>query len=268
MNYTICSNENEILSTVWNVYASFGYVEACEGGECTADNGMISRLFFGNSAKECRAVMCGQMSAKAISEVVASAIEAALAVGFPDYTIEVRTNDAKVSELIYLYSLDEYASFSEGEFSLCAKSGENVIMKGEIKDGDVICTYDLHAAATAMHDSPLAQIPSKTVIYAEKNAEGIAYEISYTLRLMGCMAEGDVKSDSIEQSDKYALSCGASDLIRVFPDGKLQIKSLADGEITETDYETFVGYYDDGGDDCGCGEHHHHDEGCDCGHCH
>ena len=268
MNYTVCSNEKEILNTVWNVYASFGYTEARFDKRSLTDTENVLRLFSDDGSSCCSAALFGADSARGMAEAAASAVEAALAVGFPDITLEVKTDSEEVKELLYLYSLDEYINFSGGSFSLFAKSGKSVIMEGSFEGGTIVCTYDLSAAAEAMKDAPLAASPSKTVIYAEKNAEGIAYEISYTLRLMGCMAEGDISSESIEECEKYAAKSGASDLIRVFADGKLQIKSFADGEITETDYETFVGYYaDEQSDECGCGEHHHHDHdgGCDCG---
>ena len=268
MNYTVCSNEKEILNTVWNVYASFGYTEARFDKSSLTDTKNVLRLFSDDGSSCCSAALFGADSAKGMAEAAASAVEAALAVGFPDFTLEVKTDSEEVKELLYLYSLDEYISFSGGSFSMCLESGRNTIMEGSFEGGAIVCTYDLSAAAEAMKDAPLAAAPSKTVIYAEKNAEGIAYEISYTLRLMGCMAEGDISSESIEECEKYAAKSGASDLLRVFADGKLQIKSFADGEITETDYETFVGYYaDEQSDECGCGEHHHHDHdgGCDCG---
>ena len=265
MNYRICSEEKEICATYRNVFFSFGYEEAVFD-EITGNSGSL-RLIGDFDDLKCKTVLFGENRSKCYAEAVAVGIEAGLAVGYPGIKVRVKCDSEEVSELIYLYGLDEYAEFESGEFSFEGLSGKNVLFTGNVVNGGVVCTYDLASGAAAMKGCAFGNTASRTVIYPEKDAEGIAYEISYTLRLYGCLAEMYTGNGSIEDCEKYASGKGASDIIRVFPDGKLQIKSLAENEITETDYETFVGYYEDDDHDehnCGCGHDHH---GHDC-HCH
>lgn len=265
MNYRLCTGEKEIYNTYWNVFSTFGYEEAIfDINSLSGDEGVL-RLFADTGELHCSTVLCGVKNAKGYAEAAAVCIEAALAVGYPDLKVKISCPDSEVSELLYLYSLDEYADFAEGEFTIEGFSGKNVIFTGSVKDNAVICTFDLEAGSNAMGNNMPGTSPSKTLIYAEKDAEGIAYEISYTLRLSGCLVVTYIGDGSIEDCEKEAIDSGASDIIRVFANGKLQIKNIADKEITETDYETFVGYYDD--EDCGC-SHDHHDHDCDCGHDH
>lgn len=264
MNYQFCAGEKEIYNTYWNVFSSFGYEEAIFD-EISDDGVETVRLLGENGVTECKTVILRGNNEKGCAEAVAVGIEAALAVGFPDFKVKVRCRNEKIEDLLYLYSLDEYTDFEEGDFSFEGKSGETVIFKGCIENGAIVCTYDLKAGCKAMGSYKYEA--SKTVVFAEKDADGIAYEISYTLRLSGCLVVMYIGCGNIEDCEKESVKTGVSDIIRVFSDGKIQIKNLADNEITETDYETFVGYYDEDEHehhDCGCG-HEHHGHDCDCG---
>ena len=124
-----------------------------------------------------------------------------------------------------------------------------------------------------------------SLVYAEKNAEGIAYDIAYTLRQYGIMVEQYINGGNIEDAEKYARELGRDSVIRVFPDAKVQVMEFSNDEIVETTAEDFINFYgeeehdhDHGECDCGhhhehgescdCGHHHEHGEDCDCGHCH
>jgi len=114
----------------------------------------------------------------------------------------------------------------------------------------------------------MAEPESKTVIFAEKDAEGLAYDVAYTLRVSGCLVEGYIGDGDIYECEVYARKTGASALMRVKPDGVLQIKDFLKDEITETTVSDFLGYVeDDDHDHCDCGHDHDHDH-CDCGHKH
>ena len=66
----------------------------------------------------------------------------------------------------------------------------------------------------------------------------------------------------IGRTEEYAKNLGRDSMIRVFPDGKVQVKDFSGGEIVETTAEEFLNFYEDDN------SHEHHHEGCDCGHCH
>jgi len=108
---------------------------------------------------------------------------------------------------------------------------------------------------------------SRTLVFAEENAEGVAYDLSYNLRLNNCMVEGYVGEGDYLEAEKYAYSSGAECMIRVFADGKIMIKDFISKEITETTADDFLEYYEED-EECDCGGEHQHGEDCNCGHRH
>lgn len=112
-----------------------------------------------------------------------------------------------------------------------------------------------------------SNVPSATLVYAEKGAEADAYEVAYTLRLQSCLVEMYIEDGDHRAADKYAQQTGKDAMIRVLADGKLQMKDYLDEEIVETTVKDFLDVYSDGlsdHDDCDCNHDHHHD-GCGCG---
>ena len=115
---------------------------------------------------------------------------------------------------------------------------------------------------------------SASLVYAEKDAEGIGYDIAYNLRVNGCLVEMYIGNGDYKDAEEYSKSKNIGAMLRVFPDGKLMINDFAKHEIIETTANEFLGYYDDDmmfehphdhDCDCGCGHDHHHDHHCDCG---
>ena len=109
-----------------------------------------------------------------------------------------------------------------------------------------------------------SMMSSATLIFAEKNAEGVAYEVAYNLRINGCIVEFFTDGDDIKEAEEYAENKGLSCIIRAYADGKLMIKDDIKNEIIETCLEDFLGFYGDDEDECDCGHHHHHGEDCHC----
>ena len=71
------------------------------------------------------------------------------------------------------------------------------------------------------------------------------------------------------EAEEYAKKSDAECMIRVFADGKMQIKEFKTNEITQTTVDEFLDYYgDDYEEECSCDHEHHHHDGCDCGKCH
>lgn len=271
MKYRICTQEREIASSIWNVLASFGYNEAVIGGEINKDGfDKVTRLAVDDGSSY-TALLGGAPGAKGMAELAAAAVEVALAIGFPEFSLEI-TCPEKTGELLSLYGLEEWINVKRGDFEFRGISCGRKLFSGTDEDGVLKCVFDLKECAAS--DTGLVNTsPSQIVVYAEKNGEGIAYEISYTLRLSGCLVVNYLGDGDIEACERSAAEEGAASIIRVFPDGKIQIKEMSDGSVTETDYETFVGYYDDSqehfhDDDCCCDHDHEHDHDCGCGHNH
>ena len=180
---------------------------------------------------------------------------------------------SEVFKILILYGFEKFpvidlGMVSGGEyddvyFKIFISNTDKPVCTGGTVDGCAAAEFDLDMLAEFydMHEEKV----SKTLIYPEKNASGIAYDIAFNLRINGCMTEGYVENGSFKDAEKYAKKTNADCMIRVFSDGKIMIKDFKDGSITETTAEDFLGYYeeDDGG--CGCG--HEHGE-CDCGHHH
>ncbi|MBP3361358.1 MAG: hypothetical protein J6N52_10925 [Clostridia bacterium] len=270
MSYRFCTAEREIAASIWNVLASFGYTEAVISGDVKKDCfNKVTRLAVDDGSSY-TALLAGEAGPKAMSELAAAAVEAALAIGFAEFSLEI-TCPEETGELLSLYGLEEWINVKRGDFEFYGISGGHKLFHAGSEDGILKCVFDLKECAGA-ETGLVNPSPSQIVVYAEKNGEGIAYEIAYTLRLSGCLVINYLGSGDIEACERSAAEDGAASIIRVFPDGKIQIKEMADGSVTETDYETFVGYYDDEEDDhdCGCGHDHDHDHehghDCGCGH--
>lgn len=179
-------------------------------------------------------------------------------------------------DLGMLQSIDYYTGsifkcYTHGiGFPICAGGRyDNLVSKFERKLGAVGIAFGINHLLSVLRGENsregLAKI-SKTLVYAENNAQGIAYDLSYNLRVNGCMVEGYVAEGDYKQAEEYAIKSGAECMIRVFDDGKILIKDFKKNEIIETTADDFLGYYeDDLFDDC---RDHHHGEDCDCGHHH
>ncbi len=196
-------------------------------------------------------------------------------------------NLKRIYELLTLYGLDGYVSLDLGmlqsidyytgsifkcythgvAFPICAGGRyDNLMGKFGENAGAVGAAIGVNRLLTAMSDEKAADYPS-TLIFAEKNAEGIAYELSANLRVNGCIAENYLGIGNYKAAERYAKEAGHTDMIRVLANGKIMIKEFQTGEIIETTLDEFVGYYEDD-DDCDCGHEHHHDHDCNCGHHH
>lgn len=288
------------------VFASMGYKEIgilTDAGAAMAEKsagGYERRCFMSPGCAECGAFILGASSPEADAEIIAAAIEAALAAGIDDFSVRFCAKGAdaglleKISELcsedelaaivaamplesdavkelmhwvktlrlLTLYGLEEYVSTGESDCGcvFCGTDGDAVIMTGK-KSGDMCgFSFDMKKCARAQDGAPEA-----SVVFAEADAQGLAYELAYTLRVNGCLVEGYIGGGDFSDCEEYCKTANAACMLRVFADGTVKIKDFLKGEITETTIGEFLGYYGHGGD-CDCG--HHHDEDCGCGHHH
>ncbi len=257
MKYTVCSKEKDAMNLMWNVFASFGYKDAleesgdsvkCASNRIAIDKGLNSTIMI----LDC-------INYKAQAEIVSVAIEAGLAVGYNGFSVVVSCS-RKVADLLYLYSLDEFCKISLGQFEFKGYSDKELLFYGKSETNNLYCDFDLSACAKSANLDE-SVIP-ETIIFAEENAEGIAYEIGYTMRLSGCLVTNFLEDTDIAECELYAKEHKISDIIRVYPDGKIQIKDLDKNTVTQTDYKELLKYYDDDSEhehehDCSCGCEHH-----------
>lgn len=194
-------------------------------------------------------------------------------------------NLRRIYELLCLYGFEKYISIDLGMlqsidyytgsifkcythgvgFPVCAGGRYDNLMSKFGKDaGAVGVALGINRIMSALGHKEEEGYPS-SLIFAEKDAEGLCYEVASNLRINGCLVEAYIENGDYRDAEAYAVKTGSSCMIRVFPDGKLQMKDFVKQEITETTVNDFLGYYED--DDCDCG-HEHHDHDCGCGHHH
>ena len=80
---------------------------------------------------------------------------------------------------------------------------------------------------------------SASLVFAEKNAEGIAYDIAYNLRVNGCLVEMYIGDGDYKAAEEYSKGKNIGAMLRVFPNGQLMINDFAKHEIIETTANEF-----------------------------
>lgn len=195
-------------------------------------------------------------------------------VSLPEKACDALDNLTELYMLLTLYGLEKYPKPMPGSmgderygdmfFEIYADGSDVPVVYGGIREKSAQRTAEgvfLLDEIVKITSEDYRKI-SKTLIFAESAASGPAYDIAYNLRVNGCIAEGYVGEGSCKDAEKYAEEIGAECMIRVFADGKIQIKDFSSGEITETYTDEFLGYYEDTeGDGCDC-----EDEDCGCHH--
>lgn len=198
-------------------------------------------------------------------------------------------NLKRIYELLCLYGFEKYVSIDLGMlesidyytgsifkcythgvgFPICAGGRyDNLMGKFGKEAGAVGAAIGVNRLMSVLSEKETHTV-SSSLIFAEKNAEGIGYDIAYNLRVNGCLVEMYIGEGTYKDAEEYTKGKNISAMLRVFPNGQLQIKDFAKNEIIETTANEFLGYYDDSlmfDDGCDCGHEHHHD--CDCGHEH
>lgn len=241
---------------IWNVITSFGYDE--EDNFCKRDR------YFVLDKKE--AVVISGTSKMSRAEAAAICIEAAFACNCEDFRIDI--SDKEIYDILTLFGFENIVSLKgdiKNSFVLVSK--DTAFACGDFEESKTVARIDVEKLSMLCSDAEGAQgLPSKTLVFAEKDAEGAAYDICYTLRVNGCIVEMYCENGDIKSACGYADKEGHSTVIRCFADGAVEIKELSGNDVIKTTVAEFLGYYDED-DDCGCG--HSHEEGhCDCGHHH
>lgn len=214
-----------------------------------------------------------------------SVIEKANVSGLNETSKLALDNLRRIYELLCLYGFEKYISIDLGMlqsidyytgsifkcythgigFPICAGGRyDNLMGKFGAPKGAVGAALGINRIMSALGRS-VAQNVSSSLVFAEKDAEGIAYELACNLRVNGCLVEAYIGGGTHLDAEDYAKNTDTGCMLRVFPDGKLQIKDFTAQEIVETTVPEFLGYYEDDFED-ECEHEHHHD--CDCGHEH
>ncbi|MCC8168797.1 MAG: ATP phosphoribosyltransferase regulatory subunit [Oscillospiraceae bacterium] len=219
-----------------------------------------------------------------------SVLKKAYVVGLNETSKLALDNIKRIYELLCLYGFEKYISIDLGMlqsidyytgsifkcythgvgFPICAGGRyDNLMGKFGSPKGAVGVAIGVNRIMAALGREASEGV-SSSLVFAEKNAEGIGYDLAYNLRVNGCLVEMYIGDGDYLEAEKYALSTDTSCMLRIFPNGKLQIKDFTKQEIIETTANEFLGYYDSDleyDEECGCGHEHNHGE-CGCGHEH
>ncbi len=249
----------DVEDTIWSVLTSFGFNEEDEKSQ--------NLRCFNLDKKNANILNGSTLLAKA--ETVAAVIETVFAIGETEFKVTV--SNKEIFDMLVLFGFENILRLEENindGFSVVCDHTE--IAFGKFYDDKSTARIDISSLLHTSKNIEEEKSVSKSLAYAEIDAEGLCYDVCYNLRVNGCIVEYYTGDRSIKKACEYAEKEGHSCILRCYKDGKLEIKDLVKNEITETTVQEFLGYYEDDCDDeeCDCGEHHHHGEECDCGHHH
>lgn len=257
--------KRDIIDTIWSVLTAFGYseVEYNEGflAEAAAQPGKY--CYFDNNTIS--AINTGKIGATAKAETLAMGVEVAAALGIEYFYAKVA--DDEVTNLSYLFGFEGIVEKGTLNDEIALIKDDVEFASGKYGADSSQIFFDVEKVIKALLLSGAEMEPmmsSATLIFAEKNAEGVAYEVAYNLRINGCIVEFFTDGEDISDAENYADDKGLSCIIRAYADGKLMIKDFIKNEVIETCLEDFLGFYDDDEHECDCGHHHHHGEDCHC----
>lgn len=180
-------------------------------------------------------------------------------------------------DLGMLQSIDYYTGsifkcYTHGiGFPICAGGRyDNLMQKFGRNMGAVGIAFGINHILTVLRGTSVLTDEdniSRTLVFTEKGAEALSYDLAYSLRVNGCAAEGYVGDGDFRAAENYAVKSGAECMIRIFQDGKMLIKDFKKAEIIETTIQDFLEYYDDSleQEECGCGHDHNGRDGGECG---
>ncbi len=264
----VSGKKKEINDIFWSVMTSFGFSEVEESDSLYEELKTYSGKYCFLNKNEICAFTAGENNVLKKAELAALCAEAIIANGLDDFEISV--GDKDVFKTLDLFGLEKIVKLESGREGFCAVSGDVVFAEGKFGENISECRFNiekfckaLEAGGVDMTDEEL----SASLIYAEENAEGAAYDVAYNLRVNGCIVEYYCEGGNIDDAQEYAKNKGMSCILRAYADGKLDIKDFVKNEITETTVADFLGYYEADEDECDCGHEHHHGEDCGCG-CH
>lgn len=265
MNPDSCSVKKETESTLWTVLSSIGYRETelpvLENGKMRSDmafsladceedcarymySGKVYESGRGEYTQTCFELISAP-SPKADAEAISASLEMLLALGIEDVIAEISA-EPSVYNLLCLYGFEQYitASSSLCEMRFKCTAGGNVLVNGGRKGRSAGGAADIEKILEVIGKKS-AETPGLSLVYAEKNAEGLGYDTAYNLRVNGCAAEFYTGSGSAEEAEAYARKNGTECMLHIFADGRLIITDFIKNTKAETTVKDFLGYEDE-----------------------
>ncbi len=172
-------------------------------------------------------------------------------------------NLREIYDLLVLYGFEQYISldlgmlqsidYYTGSIFKCYTRGvgfpiaaggryDNLLSGFGKREGAVGCALGVNRLMQVYNGK--ANEVASTLIYAEKDTEGMAYDLAYNLRVNGCLTEMYVENDDFKIVEEYAKATNNTCILRVMTDGKLTIYDLERNETINTSVTEFLGYDD------------------------
>lgn len=196
-------------------------------------------LFGGADILE-RADVCGlNATSKAALENLSEIYNLLTLYGFEKYI----SLDLGMLQSIDYYTGSIFKCYTRGVGFPIAAGGRYDNLMGEfgVDKGAVGCAIGVNRIMQIYGGTP--ESVASTLIFAEKNADGLAYDLAYNLRVNGCLTEMYIGT-SFAEAKEYAKGTNNTCILRVYGDKKLLIYDLEKGETIETNTDTFMGYDD------------------------
>ncbi len=193
----------------------------------------------------------------------ASIIERANVAGLNETSKVALDNLKSIYDLLTLYGFEKYISldlgmlqsidYYTGSIFKCYTYGvgfpiaaggryDNLMGSFGSPKGAVGCAIGINRIMQ-VYKGETADVPS-TLVYAERNAEGLGYELASNLRVNGCLTEMYISGGGFEESEEYARATNNTCILRVYPDGRLTVYDLEREDTIDTTVNEFLGYGD------------------------
>lgn len=249
--------KREIQDTIWTVIETFGFQEVEYNEGFYEESKKETGKYYYFSGDTLTAVNSQDKGEKAKADLIALCVEIAMICGMENVTISL--SDKKLAELLCLFGFENIIRLETNEKTAVVESFGKTFAVTKF-DEEIL---EISISLNQFYDTESGyEKVQASLIFAETDAEGIAYEVAYNLRMNGCIVEFYTGRGNIDDAVLYTKENGIGCILRVFSDGKLMINDFAKGEIIETTASDFLGYYDEDEEedecDCGCGGHHHH----------
>lgn len=246
--------KREIQDTIWTVIETFGFIEVENNEGFYEDSKKEPGKYYYFSNDTMTAVNSQSVGDSAKAELIALCVEIGLVCGKENVTISL--GDEKVSEKLCLFGFENIIKLGKYK-DIEIESFGKTFAKAKFSADYLEISLDLKEF---LEDADSDRVKS-SLIFAEPDAEGLAYDVAYNLRMNGCIVEYYTAGGDSDSALLYTKEKGMGCILKVYSDGKLKINDFLKNEILETSVEDFLGYYEEDEEeecDCGCGGHHHH----------
>ena len=174
---------------VWQVLTSFGFAEEESFTE-------KQRYFI---LDKWEAAIVDGAHKKSRADAVAACVESAFAADADDFEIHISSKE--IFDILVLFGFEKILKLDSGiKDGFLLLSGNTVFSEGTFEPKKTVARIDIEKLMYICKNAEDtgAQQVSKSIVFAEEAAEGVAYDICYNLRVNGCIVELYCENGNIE----------------------------------------------------------------------